>query len=109
MEFEKLALASEIPPGSMRRVQRNGTALLIANVDGAFYAISDVCSHRGGMLSAGTTEDGIVTCPRHGSRFDVRTGRNVGGPGLRFFKWTTSDVRSYEVTLDGNDILLRVE
>ena len=86
MEFERVALASEIPPGGMRRVQRNGMAVLKANVDGAVFAISDVCSHHEGMLSAGTIEDGIVTRPRHGSMFDVRTGRSAGGPKLLFLK-----------------------
>ena len=73
---------------------------------GVLYAIANTCSHRGGDLSKGTIQDGIVQCPRHGSRFDVRTGKNVRGLKVLGKRWTTGDVRAYPVTVDGEDILL---
>jgi 3-phenylpropionate/trans-cinnamate dioxygenase ferredoxin subunit len=109
MEFVKVAHISDIAPGSARRVEHAGDALLLANVAGHFYAISDTCSHRGGTLSKGTIEDNIVTCPRHGSRFDVTTGRNVAGPKILGIRGKTGGVRSYPVKVEGDDILVGVE
>ena len=106
MESIRVAGAADIADGSMRRVDVGGEAVLVANVGGAFYAIANTCSHRGGNLSNGTIQDGIVTCPRHGSRFDVRTGKNVRGPKVLGKRWTTGDVRSYPIKVEDGDILL---
>jgi 3-phenylpropionate/trans-cinnamate dioxygenase ferredoxin subunit len=78
----------------------------VANVDGEFFAIANTCSHRSGDLSKGTIEDGIVTCPRHGSRFDVRTGRNLGGPKILGHRFITKSLDAYPVTVDGEDVLI---
>ena len=83
--------------------------MLLTNIGGSLYAISDTCSHRGGTLSKGTLEDGIVTCPRHGSRFDVRTGKNMRGPKVLGIRGKTGDVSSYPVKVEGEDILIGVE
>jgi 3-phenylpropionate/trans-cinnamate dioxygenase ferredoxin subunit len=102
----RVAGVADIPAGSMIQVDAGGDAVLVANVGGVLYAIANTCSHRGGDLSKGTIQDGIVQCPRHGSRFDVRTGKNVRGPKVLGKRWTTGDVRAYPVTVDGEDILL---
>ncbi len=109
MEFVKTARISDIPAGSVIRVEHGAEAILVANVGGSFYAISDTCTHQGGTLSQGTIADGIVTCPRHGSRFDVRTGKNVRGPKVALVRWKTDDVKSYPVKVEGDDILVGVE
>jgi 3-phenylpropionate/trans-cinnamate dioxygenase ferredoxin subunit len=109
MEFVRAAHISDIPAGSMVRVEHGGDAILLANIDGGFHAISDTCTHSGGSLSKGAITDGIVTCPRHGSRFDVRTGKNMAGPKILLFRGKTDDVRSYPVKVDGDDILIGVE
>jgi 3-phenylpropionate/trans-cinnamate dioxygenase ferredoxin subunit len=90
-------------------VEHGGDAILVANLDGSFYAISDTCTHQGGTLSQGTIDDGIVTCPRHGSRFDVRTGKNMRGPKILLVRGKTDDVKSYPVKVEGDDILVGVE
>jgi len=109
MEFVKAASISDVPSGSVLRVEHDGEAILVANLDGSLYAISETCTHRGGSLSQGTITDGIVTCPRHGSRFDVRTGKNMAGPKVLGFRGKTDDVRSYPVKVEGDDILIGVE
>jgi 3-phenylpropionate/trans-cinnamate dioxygenase ferredoxin component len=109
MEFVKTARIADIPPGSVLRVEHGGDAILVANLDGSLYAISDTCTHRGGTLSQGTIKDGIVTCPRHGSRFDVRTGKNMLGPKVLLVRGKTDDVKSYPVKVEGDDILVGVE
>ncbi len=49
-------------------------------MNGTFHAVSDRCSHEGALLSGGRLDGGVVTCPAHGSRFDVATGKNLSGP-----------------------------
>lgn len=106
MQSARVARAADIPEGGMRKVVLDGEPVLVANIDGSFYAIANACRHRGGDLSGGSLEDGIVTCPVHGSRFDVRTGKNVSGPRVLGITWKTGDVRSYRVRLDGEDVVI---
>jgi nitrite reductase/ring-hydroxylating ferredoxin subunit len=82
---------------------------LIANVDGDFYAIGNSCTHAGGDLSKGSLEGKIVTCPRHGAKFDVTTGKVVSGPKVLFLHPKIKDEPSYEVKIEGNEVLLKVE
>ena len=109
MRFVRVAAEAEIPPGDMRRVEAGRESILVANVGGELFAISDTCTHRGGALSRGTILDGIVTCPRHGSRFDVRTGKSVSGPKILFFEWRTGDVCRYALKVEEGDIHVEVE
>ena len=78
----------------------SGTRIAIANVEGNFYAFGDTCTHQGCSLADGNLEATIVTCPCHGSQFDVTTGDVVRGPA-------GEPVRSYPARLEGD--ALRVE
>jgi len=82
MSFITIAKVSEIPPGTMKHVETDGTELCIANVGGTFYAIGDRCGHENARLSRGSLMDTIVTCPMHSSQFDVTTGKMMSGPVL---------------------------
>jgi nitrite reductase/ring-hydroxylating ferredoxin subunit len=64
----------------MVHVEVAGREVLLVNIGGTFHAMSDRCSHEGARLSGGRLEGSVVTCPAHGSRFDVATGRNLSGP-----------------------------
>jgi 3-phenylpropionate/trans-cinnamate dioxygenase ferredoxin subunit len=66
----------------------------VFNIDGKFYATQADCTHEGGGLNEGVLEGEIVTCPVHGSCFNVRTGQVVRGPA-RF------PIKTFSVTLDG--------
>jgi nitrite reductase/ring-hydroxylating ferredoxin subunit len=68
-DFVEVAKTSEIEPGKMKSVEVKGVAVLIANVDGKFYALDDRCGHMNTML-----------CPLHFAEFDVTTGQNIKGP-----------------------------
>ena len=70
----RLARTGDIPPGSAKPFPVDGVDILICNVDGAFYAIEDVCTHDGAPLDQGTLDGRCVVCPRHGATFDVETG-----------------------------------
>ena len=106
LSFTKVAETSEIPVGKMKMVKIEDKEVLIGNVNGSFYAIANPCTHKSGGLSEGSLEGNIVTCPIHGSRFDVATGKSILGPKTLFFRAKTGDATSYELRVDGGDILL---
>lgn len=84
----------------MKAVMVETEEVMIANVQGEFYAIGNACTHVGGPLAEGTLIDKIVTCPWHGSRFDVTNGQAVGPPARL-------PVPAYEVQVQGEDIMVR--
>jgi len=106
LSFTKVAETSEIPVGKMKMVRIKDDEILIANVNGSFYAIANPCTHRGRALSEGSLEGNIVTCPIHGSRFDVTTGKSILGPKTLFSRAKTGDATSIELRVKGEDILL---
>jgi nitrite reductase/ring-hydroxylating ferredoxin subunit len=75
-----VAKAKEVPPGTMKGVEVEGHKLLVANLDGQFFAMRSVCNHMGGPLEKGRLEGSVVTCPWHGSKWDVKTGKLVQFP-----------------------------
>lgn len=100
--------ADEIPPGSRKRVVVSGRAILVLNIKGAYYALSDTCPHKGASLSNGVltglvtpgSEPGrydyerageILRCPWHQWEFDVRTGRSQCDPKrMRLMQFETA-------------------
>ena len=97
----KVASTSELPPGMMKSYQVAGKEILIANVNGSYYSIDNRCTHVGGPLARGKLDGYVVTCPLHGSQFDVRTGAVVRSPAR--MPETRHDVR-----VDGSDLLVKV-
>jgi 3-phenylpropionate/trans-cinnamate dioxygenase ferredoxin component len=106
MEYVRVADKSELPANKMIMVVVGGKEILLANVDGSYYAIANKCSHLGGSLAKGSLEGCIVTCPRHGARFDVRNGQAVGEAKIGFLKMKVKDEESYTVKVEGTDILV---
>jgi nitrite reductase/ring-hydroxylating ferredoxin subunit len=78
-----VASTNDLAQGSMIGIEKDGEAILIANVDGKYYAIGNTCTHMGCTLSDGTLDQERVECPCHGSTFNVRTGAVVKGPALK--------------------------
>ncbi|MDD5702290.1 MAG: non-heme iron oxygenase ferredoxin subunit [Dehalococcoidales bacterium] len=101
-------LVSDLPSGAMKSFMVGGKKLLIANVGGHFYAVDNTCTHAGGDLSNGKLEGTTVTCPRHGSKFDVTTGRNLSGPKIPFFKPKVRDLNAYAVKIEGDSIAVDI-
>jgi 3-phenylpropionate/trans-cinnamate dioxygenase ferredoxin component len=100
-DLVKVALVSELPPGAKKLVDVDGRAIALFNVDGTFYAIDDICTHDGGPLAEGELEGCEIQCPRHGARFDVRTGKALCFPAFE-------PVASHDVEIRNNDILVRL-
>jgi nitrite reductase/ring-hydroxylating ferredoxin subunit len=80
----EVAKVTEIPVGTMKRVTAFGEHILLSNVAGKIYATQNDCGHQRASLARGTLDGSIVTCPLHGAKFDVTTGRNVGGVQMRY-------------------------
>ncbi len=86
--------AGDLQPGQIKLVQVDGAGVAVYNVGGTFFATADECTHRGGPLSEGDLDGTVVTCPFHGSRFDVTTGKVVRGPAekpVQTFKVTVAN------------------
>lgn len=79
-EAVAVADAGEMKPGQMKLIHANGQRVVLARTETGHAACADRCTHRGGPLSDGTLACGIVTCPWHGSQFDVQTGAVKAGP-----------------------------
>jgi 3-phenylpropionate/trans-cinnamate dioxygenase ferredoxin subunit len=108
MEYVKVAETSALPAGKMMLVTAGGKKMLLANVEGAYYAIANECTHLRGSLVGGTLEGSIVTCPRHHAQFDVKTGRAVSEAKIAFVKMKVRDEVKYEVKVEGNDVLIGI-
>jgi 3-phenylpropionate/trans-cinnamate dioxygenase ferredoxin component len=108
MRYEKVALTTDLGPGEKIKLNIEDKIILLANIDGAYYAIDNTCPHMGGSLFDGKLEGANVICPRHGSTFDVRTGKLVASGKLFLVKIKTADVKSYPVKIEGTDILLEI-
>ena len=74
MRWIRVCARSELLPGEFKIVWDGDVAIAVFNVDGELYAIEDVCTHDGGELAGGELHGYEIECPRHGARFDLRTG-----------------------------------
>ena len=101
-KFVKVASASELSAGEGRVVDAEGQSIALFNVDGTFSAIDNTCTHVGGPLGEGALVGDIVNCPWHDAGFNVKTGVCTGGPAK-------SDVKSFPVKVDGDDVLIELE
>lgn len=91
---------SELAPGAMKWVVIDRERVLVANVEGMFYALRDMCGHRGAPLSTGVLAGHVIECPLHYATFDVRTGKLLSGP-------VSADVPSYEVQVDDGTVYVK--
>ena len=109
MEFVRVASRTDLPSNKMALVKVGDQQILLANVDGTYFAIANKCTHAGGSLVNGTLEGTCVRCPRHGALFDLRTGRNMEPAKLGFLKIKLRDEDSFPVKVEGEVILVGTE
>ena len=95
----RIGNSKEIAPGQMRVFEVEGTKVTVANVNGKFYAIDNTCTHMGCSLANGELDGTTVTCPCHGSQFDVTSGAVIRGPASR-------PERSHAVKVEKEDVLV---
>jgi 3-phenylpropionate/trans-cinnamate dioxygenase ferredoxin component len=105
--FIKVAEKSEIPAGKVKAIKIEETDILLANVNGSFYAISLKCTHMGGDLSKGQLDGNTITCPKHHAQFDVTTGKVVSHPKMGLFHPKAKDAKRYEVKVESENIMIK--
>jgi nitrite reductase/ring-hydroxylating ferredoxin subunit len=98
--FVPVAKVSELAPGQMKWVAVDCERVVLANVDGAFYALRDVCGHKNAPLSRGKLLGCLIECPLHFAQFDVRTGELVSGP-------VSTAVLAYQVRVEGDTVSVK--
>ncbi len=101
-DFVKVAKKSDLPPGERIVVEVDDLYIAVFNVGGKFYAIEDVCTHDDGPLAEGELDGYEIECPRHGARFDLRTGKVLSFPAVVDVPW-------FEVKVEGDDVIVAVE
>lgn len=99
--YIRVASVSELSEDEGLRVEVEGTPIALFKVGDEVLAIGDTCPHQEGPLSEGAVENGQVTCPWHGARFDLKTGLCVGPPA-------DEDVPHYPARVNGGDIEIEV-
>jgi len=97
----QVGLAKNVPAGAMKGFRAGDRGIVVSNIDGKFSAIGDKCTHRGCTLSKGRMEGEVVTCPCHGSRFNLKTGAVVRGPAAE-------PEPVFPVTVEGGGIWVEV-
>ena len=99
--YVAVATTAEIPPGENKVVEAGELSLVIFHADNTFYALANICSHDNGPLGEGLCYDHEIMCPRHGARFDFRTGKVLSFPAI-------VDVPAYPVKVEGDRILVKI-
>ena len=97
-QFERVAGKSDLKPGELKRVVVGSEDVCLVNLNGEYFAVSNVCTHAGGSIDMGEVTGNDVVCPLHGSTFDVRTGEVTSPPAMEGLK-------AYAVRLEGDDVL----
>ncbi|MDY6868654.1 MAG: non-heme iron oxygenase ferredoxin subunit [Chloroflexota bacterium] len=93
---------NELPPGERLFIELGDQPVVILNLAGEYYAIGDVCTHDQGPLGEGEVEDHEIICPRHGARFDIRTGEVRALPAIQ-------DIPTYPVRVNDNIVEIGLE
>jgi 3-phenylpropionate/trans-cinnamate dioxygenase ferredoxin component len=96
-DFVAIAKTDEVKPGERIVVEIGRYWIAVFNIDGTYYAIADVCTHDDGPLAEGELTGCEIECPRHGARFDVRTGKVTAPPAV-------IDVPRFDVRVEGDEI-----
>jgi len=95
-DFLAVAKLDELPDGGLKRVVAHGQEICLSRIGQEVYAVSDVCTNARASLAAGYLDEYLVECPRHGCKFDVRTGEVKAFPAVK-------PVRTYQVRIiDGS-------
>lgn len=100
-EFVRVAAVGEVPDPGKTLVEVDGDMVALFHVGGVFYAIDDVCTHDGGPLADGELRDHKIACPRHGAKFDIRTGAALSMPAVRA-------TRAHDVKVDDGGVWVRL-
>ncbi|MBI2900221.1 MAG: Rieske (2Fe-2S) protein [Planctomycetes bacterium] len=96
----KVGTVKDLLPGTAKVVEIDGHEIALYNVDGRYFATSNLCPHQGGPLGEGTLEGNTVVCPWHAWVFDVTDGTSPVNPRVR--------IPCYPVTVQGEELFIRL-
>jgi len=99
LEFIPVATTEELHDGERIIFDIAGKSIALFMIAGEYFAIADVCSHDDGPVAEGELLGHEIACPRHGARFDLRTGEVLSLPAV-------VDIPAYPVRIEGNQILI---
>jgi 3-phenylpropionate/trans-cinnamate dioxygenase ferredoxin subunit len=99
--FVRACTVSDLPDPGKTLITVGDRTVALFRVSGRFWATDARCTHDGGQLVAGRLEGHTIICPRHGARFDVRTGEALSLPA-------SVDLAVHEVKIEGDDVLIRI-
>ncbi|MBI81981.1 MAG: biphenyl 2,3-dioxygenase [Planctomycetaceae bacterium] len=99
--FVKVASTQDVPDGGKTYIEIEDRLVVLFQVDGDFYCLDDVCTHDGDLLGEGKLHGYELACPRHGAKFDIRTGRALTMPA-------TEPTAVHEVKVEGDDLYVRI-
>ena len=130
-DYVEAGKVDEISNGQMKHVDINGKEIVIANLNGKFYAFAERCGHMNARLSRGNITQNTVTCPFHAAKFDITSGKKTGEPvleippgmeplpptwqkymesvGKEMSYIKTYDQETYEVKVEGDSIKVRAQ
>ena len=100
-DFVKVAKVTDLPDPGKLTLEVQDSVVVLFRVGGCFYCIDDLCTHDGGPLGEGRLEDHAIACPRHGAKFDIRTGQPLTMPA-------TEPTLVHEVKVEGEDVYVRI-
>lgn len=100
--FVPVAAVGEVPPGEARVFEVEDRSIALCNVEGRFHAIDNLCTHDDGPLGDGKLHGTAIECPRHGARFDVRTGAVLRMPAA-------FPVRAYPTRVENGRVLVEID
>ena len=98
-KVEQVCRVEEIVPGEMKRVEVDGTVIVLIKVGDEIVALGAECTHAGGPLDEGILDEDEVICPWHGGQFNLLTGEPTGGPPI-------NKLPRYKVWVEGDDVLV---
>ncbi len=99
--FIKVADLSEVPENERLYMEISGKPIVLINLSGVVYAFGDVCTHDNGPLGDGEIDGYEIVCPRHGARFDIRTGKATRAPAFR-------DIPTFPVKIEDGSIMIGI-
>lgn len=100
-DFVAACKVEDLPDPGRMVVEVEDQIVALFHVDGKYWAIDDLCTHDGGPLADGKLTGFVIECPRHGAKFDIRTGRVLTMPA-------TQDTAAHEVKVEGDTVYVRV-
>ncbi|MGA2523602.1 MAG: non-heme iron oxygenase ferredoxin subunit [Candidatus Bathyarchaeia archaeon] len=107
-KYVRVAVESEVGVGKMKKVVLDDIEILIANVNGKYYAVDNTCTHFGGNLSEGILEGNVVTCPNHQAKFDVTTGKVASAPAEALGRPDIEDLQTHLAKVEDQYIMVKV-